>query len=253
MFTQQELQEILKYDKRSGVFTWLKCARHGFVGKVAGYKSFDYHYIRIASKLYLAHRLAWLYVHGVWPPQQIDHINGVKDDNRISNLRLCSNSQNGINKALQSNNKSGCVGVSKHTVTGKFRARSKVDGREIHLGYFHTKEEANYIVEQFRREQFQEFSPTKYDRYVLGLRSNYHEDYLDFLAQRKEDTTAGNIAAAIACGKAKYYGSVDQVKPSNKWRARCTIGNKKINLGRYDTKEEAQKVAQLFKKEQVNK
>jgi hypothetical protein len=93
--TAQRLREVLHYNPESGIFTWIahtvkagkQGGRRAKIGCEAGNFSILYCRIRIDRVHYLGHRLAWLYVHGEWPKQSIDHINGVKSDNRIANLR----------------------------------------------------------------------------------------------------------------------------------------------------------------------
>jgi len=93
--------------------------------------------IGIDGRMYLAHRLAWFYVHGVWPKHQIDHINGYALDNRISNLREANNSQNhqNLKRARKDNKSSRLLGVSKN-YAGRWRARIYFEGKEISLGTF---------------------------------------------------------------------------------------------------------------------
>ena len=91
-----KLLSILDFSAESGVFTWKvrRCYR-ALAGSVAGtINTRGYVHILVCGRKYLAHRLAWFYVHGTWPLAQIDHINMVKTDNRISNLREATNSQN---------------------------------------------------------------------------------------------------------------------------------------------------------------
>jgi hypothetical protein len=92
---------------------------------------------------YPAHRLAWLYSYGVWPREEIDHINGEKSDNRLTNLRLATHSENRANAGPQKNNSSGYKGVGFNKKTGKWRATIRKDRRPISLGYFATAEEAH--------------------------------------------------------------------------------------------------------------
>lgn len=123
--TQKALKNLLTYNKDTGEFRW-KEKRRGVLNanQVAGsYNSYGYRQIVINRTNYLAHRLAWLYVYGEFPEDQIDHINRVKDDNSISNLRCVSNQENSRNKGLQSNNKSGHVGVSWSKNHNKWMAR----------------------------------------------------------------------------------------------------------------------------------
>lgn len=107
------LTELLDYNPDTGIFTWKKfiCSK-AQAGQVAG--SVDkkgYIIIRINGFAYRAHRLAWFYVHCKWPLDQLDHLNQVKTDNRMSNLRQCSAAGNNRNRSLPKNNKSGQIGV----------------------------------------------------------------------------------------------------------------------------------------------
>jgi len=143
MITQERLKEALDYNPETGVFIWkIDPAYYIKKGSIAGglISTTGYRKIIIDKKMYLAHRLAWLYVTGEQPPSQIDHINRIVDDNRFSNLRACTYSQNGANRRIQSNNKSGYKGVDRNR--GKWRARGKKDGKVYHLGLFDTVEEA---------------------------------------------------------------------------------------------------------------
>ena len=141
--TQEELKELLTYDQETGVFYWNVPVGHLKAGSKAGSIALcGYVKIRIKNSLYKAHRLAWIYVHGSIGNYQIDHINMIKSDNRLSNLRICSSRLNAQNKKVaQKNNKSGFLGVC---VRGdKFDARIQVGGKKFQLGTFRTKEEAH--------------------------------------------------------------------------------------------------------------
>lgn len=116
MITSKYLRQILEYDPETGVFRWKeKTSKHSNVeiGSIAGFRTAtDYIFISILNKEYAAHRLAWLYVHDEWPSEFIDHINGVKYDNKISNLREASHSENQWNHKIRKDNRSGFKGVS---------------------------------------------------------------------------------------------------------------------------------------------
>ena len=86
-----------------------------------------YTYISIYGKRYPAHRLAWLYIYGEWPPDQIDHIDGEPSNNRLDNLRLATNSENQQNRKIASNNTSGAKGVCK--IGNRFKAHIGVRER----------------------------------------------------------------------------------------------------------------------------
>jgi hypothetical protein len=143
MLTQKRLKELLLYDPKIGIFTRRKPIRGMSAGSICGSPDKDgYIQVSVDKKRYKAHRLAWLYVYGNFPPNQIDHINRIKDDNRIDNLRLATNSQNSQNQSKRKDNKSGVVGVGWSKRERRWRARIVVDGREICLGYYRTIEEA---------------------------------------------------------------------------------------------------------------
>lgn len=142
--TAEKLRSILHYDPATGIFTWkVRTANQVKAGDIAG--SLDgggYLSIRVCSRLYLAHRLAWLYTYGEWPKDQIDHINRNKTDNRIANLRDVSHKQNGQNASKPSNNTSGHTGVYWYKRDSKWQAKIMHNQKLIHLGYFTTIEDA---------------------------------------------------------------------------------------------------------------
>ena len=145
MLTQEKLKELLHYCPDTGVFTWLMkpCSNvragsvAGTVNKINGYAT-----IKVNRKIYLAHRLAWLYIHGTFPPNDIDHINRVKSDNRLCNLRMATHAENMQNTSMYRNNTSGHVGVSWHKATQKWIACITLSKKQIHIGIFHSLEEA---------------------------------------------------------------------------------------------------------------
>src|SRR4029450_2313606 len=114
--TAERLRELLDYDPETGDFTWKVNRRCVRSGSVAGNVNCvdGYCYIGVDARRYHAHRLAWLYIKGAWPNDQIDHINGNKADNRFANLRQATHSQNQANGGRYSNNASGYNGVTLH-------------------------------------------------------------------------------------------------------------------------------------------
>ena len=98
--------------------------------------------VSISGVSYLGHRIAYKMFHGIEPPPVLDHINMIKTDNRISNLRPASYSQNACNKRKQSNNKVGAKGVSFDKYTRRYAANIAINKQQIHLGRFDTVEEA---------------------------------------------------------------------------------------------------------------
>lgn len=144
MLTQAELKEYLHYDPLSGIFTRLKSSNQTKVGGVAGWTQHGYSHIKIKDRSYRAHRLAWLYMYGTLPAHRIDHINRIKSDNRITNLREASASENAQNRVDPNlDGTSGFLGVSFHRVSQKFRATIRLNSKLIHIGMFNTAEEAS--------------------------------------------------------------------------------------------------------------
>ena len=144
--TPERLREVLTYDEATGVFRWkIRVAQRAKAGDVAGSAHSDgYRHIRVDGAMYKLHRLAWLYVYGRWPSAHIDHVNGIRDDNRLANLREADNAQNHQNKKrAQSNNASGYLGVCWHSQNRKWRAQIQAEGKKVQLGYFDTPEEAH--------------------------------------------------------------------------------------------------------------
>jgi hypothetical protein len=143
--TQAYLKSILNYCPETGVFTRLvRTANCICVGDIAGSINGEgYLHIMIAGKRYKAHRLAWLYMTGDWPKDQIDHIDGEKANNRFPNLREATHGQNQSNTPVQQNNTSGYKGVSRVKGKRPWMARIMVAGKSIYLGIFETKELAH--------------------------------------------------------------------------------------------------------------
>jgi hypothetical protein len=143
----ETLRSLLSYDPESGDFKWIEKRFNGAdSGQSAGsINRYGYRRICVFGSYYTAHRLAWLLHYGVEPKGSLDHINGVRSDNRIANLREATNSQNGYNMSLSSASKSGVKGVRFYCRAGrkdKWSARIMVQGESIFLGLFDTLEEA---------------------------------------------------------------------------------------------------------------
>jgi hypothetical protein len=143
--TQERLKELFDYDKITGVFVRIKSVSNTKVGDVVKKKDSHGHLqVRIDGKQYSAHRLVWLFLFGKWPSGQIDHINGVRSDNRLENLRDVNatiNAQN-IHNA-RSDSKTKLLGAAFHKASGKYVAQISVDKKIKHLGLFSTPEEAH--------------------------------------------------------------------------------------------------------------
>lgn len=171
--TQARLKEVLHYDSKTGIFTWLpriKSKEHPransfnatFGGKVAGSDNGNgYIVIEIDNVGYKAHRLAWLYVHGKWPKEQIDHDDRVKSNNSIANLREASNSLNQINVGRKRKVAPyRGLGYSYTTPNKPWHAKISVQGKRISLGYFADPKDA-------------------YDAYCAAARK-HHGDFASF-------------------------------------------------------------------------
>ena len=147
------MMEHLHYDPETGIFTRRKGIQSRAAGAIAGHPNQGgYLAIGLNYKTYRAHRLAWLYMTGKYPEQDIDHINGVKTDNRFCNLRDVSgtvNMQNIIKP--RKNNKCGYRGVCFRN--GKYIATIRAGDKTFHIGKFESVEEAHeaYVREKIKR------------------------------------------------------------------------------------------------------
>lgn len=152
MLTAKRLREMFNYDRETGVFFRLpreaktqkdRTYNTRFANRPAGYICpRGFHEISVDNKIYRAHRLAWLYVHGEWPENEIDHINGNTSDNSLSNLRPATRQENARNIGRRSHNTSGLKGVIWFKQTKKWRAALTVNNQHHSLGYYDTREAA---------------------------------------------------------------------------------------------------------------
>lgn len=153
---QDTLKSLLHYDPETGHFTWLQMARpnvSALVGTRAGrVDETGYRRIKCAGGMYRAHSLAWFYMTGDWPPNEMDHVNRDRDDNRWSNLRLATRSENMRNTRTYRNNSSGQRGVLPKGK--KWIARIDVEKRAIWLGTFGTFEAAQEAYLKASAEHF---------------------------------------------------------------------------------------------------
>lgn len=157
--TAERLREVLHYDAATGRFTWLKSHQKVSAGDAAGcLDDKGYVRIRIDGKRYRAHRLAWLYVTGDWPEDQIDHRDLDKANNAFLNLRQANNTQNNGNRKRQPNNTSGHRGVSWHSPRRRWRAIIYVGKKQVYLGTFNNKETAAEAYRLAAQSKFGEFA-----------------------------------------------------------------------------------------------
>lgn len=153
LLTATRLRELLEYDPATGAFAWLATRGGKRSGCIAGcLNKAGYRIIRVDKGQYLAHRLAYLFAYGEWPVGELDHINRVKHDNSIVNLRLATKSENAQNVGLRRDNASGIKGVSFAKRRGRWQAHVRVNGNRVALGYFDSPEEAGKAAETMRVE-----------------------------------------------------------------------------------------------------
>lgn len=158
--TLERLKVSLHYSPDTGHFTRLTSKGNGVAGQISASKdTHGYIQVRAGGSRYRAHRLAWFYMTGSWPTEQIDHINGVRDDNRWANLRQATQSQNIINGRLRSSTSTGFKGVTRDSDgRNRWRARITVAGRQRFLGYFGSAEEAAAAYQKAADEAFGQFA-----------------------------------------------------------------------------------------------
>ncbi len=163
MLTQEFVKSIFDYDSSTGVFTRkTSVASNARKGDVVGWKtSHGYRCTKIKGKSYLLHRIAWLYTYGNLPEETIDHINRRRDDNRISNLRICKFEENLQNKSFYKNNTSGFKGVAKKR--NRYVAQITALGKVHHLGYFDDPKDAHetYCIAAKELHTHNEYANTK--------------------------------------------------------------------------------------------
>jgi hypothetical protein len=160
--SHDRLLELLAYDAATGLLTWR--VQRGYkakVGSIAGHiRPNGYWNVSIDEVGYKAHRVAWFYVHKKWPEADLDHINGVRIDNRIENLREATRGLNHANRRMQANNQVGFKGVHTHA-NGRFCAQIRKDGKRFHIGLFDTPELANAAYAAKAKELFGDFARAK--------------------------------------------------------------------------------------------
>lgn len=149
-----QVRELLNYDPETGV--WVNRTKRrpqSPAGSIAGGVGANgYRYIALNGRRYLAHRLAWFYVHGVWPVAEIDHRNTKRDDNRLENLREATRSLNCQNQCVpQKKGTSGYLGVTWDRRKGKWQAQIKANSARNWLGYFDAPEAAHEAYVEAKR------------------------------------------------------------------------------------------------------
>ena len=151
--TADILRSILDYDPETGKFDWRNNRR-----KAGCLDNFGYHRIQVLGKLYKTHRLAWLHYYGEWPEQDVDHVNGVRSDNRIANLRSATKGQQSQNVASP-DRKSGLPrGVSWCAKSKGYRAQIRCENKTHYLGIHPTPDAASAVYREASLRLHGEFS-----------------------------------------------------------------------------------------------
>jgi hypothetical protein len=162
--THSQLKRLLHYDPKTGIFTWLVNGKnqHQRVGKRAGGRTPDGRFtIGVAGHRYAVSRLAVFYMTGQWPQKLVDHKNCDGSDNRWSNLREATSSQNLHNMRIKNGNRVGFKGVIFDKYTGRYRARIRVNYRLVDLGRFDTPDEAHIAYIAAAKKYYGEFARAK--------------------------------------------------------------------------------------------
>jgi len=157
--THERLRQLFSYNPENGNLTYLVSRGPRRAGQIAGCKNkvSGYRQLTIDGAHYYAHQLAWLYITGRWPEAQIDHRNGIRDDNRWANLREATNGQNSANSRKNRNNTSGFKGV-RRSKSGRWEARIGIDGKQRQIGTFDTLEVARRVYALAARIVYSEFA-----------------------------------------------------------------------------------------------
>jgi hypothetical protein len=161
--TQKKLKQLLDFNEDSGEFLHKRNNGRAKAGQRAGNVNvYGYLIISVNGCRYAAHRLAWLWVHGEMPSLQIDHIDGVKLNNRPDNLRCANHVQNAGNRGISKRNSSGHKGVSLNKASGKWHACiGNGVGKVRSLGYFNQIEQAAAAYRKAATERFGAFARFK--------------------------------------------------------------------------------------------
>ena len=162
MLTQKELKRLFNYNEEDGKFTRLVTVGRGKrckAGEIAGYahKS-GYRFMKISGKAYAEHRVVWMYVFGEFPDGEIDHIDHVRGNNRIKNVRVVTRIENMKNQLKRDCNKSGFTGVRFHKATQKWVANITNKGKQLHLGLYEDIKDA--VIARREAEIRYGYSPT---------------------------------------------------------------------------------------------
>lgn len=153
--TADQVRSLFNYDALTGDFSWKTLPRNSKSKKlIVGIKeSLGYLRVKILGKKYTLHRVIWLWVYGSWPDEEVDHVNGIRDDNRLDNLRQSNRTMNNQNRHYaHSNNKLGLMGVYWNKQSSLYRASIQVNNHKIHLGSFRDPHQAHEAYLDAKRQ-----------------------------------------------------------------------------------------------------
>jgi HNH endonuclease len=157
LLTLERLRELLIYDAQTGVFTRRIPVPGRRAGTFVGGKGADgYLWATVDGRNFIQHRLAWFYSYGKWPEGLLDHINRNRADNRLSNLREATGTQNAVNRSAR--NGRTLKGITQ-IASGKWQAQIQIGSRYVYLGIYETAEEAAQVFHSKAVEIHGEFAP----------------------------------------------------------------------------------------------
>lgn len=269
ILTQEYLLECFRYEPETGLLYWRERPLHHFnniknrnslngryMNKLVNSISVrGYNNVSINRKSYGVHRIIWKMVYGE-EPNIIDHINGIKNDNRICNLRNVSQKENARNRAvLNSRNTSGYYGVSFIPTSGKYSSKLYVEGVPLNLGNYNTLEEAALVRELKFKEVVGDEFYTSCNRdkllndLIIKVKEIEKEEKVISHRYFNNKTKSNNISG---------YVGVFYLRDRNKWIAEIKKDGKKYNSPQQNTPEEAAyyrelKCIELYGEEYYNK
>ena len=223
--TAERVRELFNYDPLTGILTQrTRTSRTVKVGDEVGYVSDQgYRIVNIAGPTYRVHRIAWLYMYGRHPEDQIDHINGIRDDNRIQNLRPATRGENMQNQIVaHKNNKTGLLGVHLQRKTGRYVAVIRTNGTARTIGSFDTAEDAHeaYLHAKLKDHPFGKLTP------------------------KHKEPPQKRLHRASSSG----FTGVEFVQRTGRFRAFFNAGRlKKVHVGYFDTALEASRAREVAK------
>lgn len=151
------IDEVIRYDPESGFFFWKRNSGKRKIGERAGYQmQHGYEEIKVLGKRWTSHRLAWFLMTGEVPDKQIDHINGIRNDNRWVNLRLANQAENNMNRGAR--NALGIKNVYLHKPTGTYNVKLYLNGVCHSFGYYDDLELAELVAIEAREKYHKQFA-----------------------------------------------------------------------------------------------